>query len=319
MKKDGIKFGLKKFFLLTISLLFSGVFFTNIAWADDKIDVEYPVGTNLNESAIFDFTNILPGWQEKKTIRVENDSETDDINLFFTIDLKGDKKLAEELKLYVIRVENGSYRIGGPGDRDDLKKADEEELYMDRLSATKGKEYRIKIKFDEDAGNEYQNLEAKFDIEFEIESRVATEDETEEDILTDQGRVLGLTENLPEEEAEVLGENTPIISEEGAGSENAGDVKGTSTTCENTKKLPWVLALIVLAIALIANTWKHVELSDYGWKFDTAGVTALVATWYLLENCHALYWVPLSAIGIGIVVHFALPSLLEMLGRKSTT
>ncbi len=130
---------------LAVVLAVNFLFCLNVAKAEDKIDVEYPVGTNINGNKIFSENNILPGWETTETIRVENDSTTDDVNLFFTFDVNGDKKLAKKLKLYVIRVAGDSYRIGGFGDRYDLEEADGKELYVDRLSATKGKEYRIKI------------------------------------------------------------------------------------------------------------------------------------------------------------------------------
>lgn len=133
-----MKFGLGKVSLFLFGAIFALGFFGSTVNAADTIDVEYPVGTNLNGDEIFNENNVYPGWEESKTIRVENNSLTEDADIYFNFDVNGDKTLANELKLYVIRVENGSYRIGGSGDRQDLEDVDDDRLFVDRLSATKG-------------------------------------------------------------------------------------------------------------------------------------------------------------------------------------
>ncbi|MFZ2882717.1 MAG: hypothetical protein WA019_06610, partial [Candidatus Moraniibacteriota bacterium] len=193
MKNRMEKFKLGKISLLMMSLVLAFISLGNVAKAVDKIDVEYPVGTNIDGDDIFDADNIYPGWQDSKTIRVKNRSTTDDTNLYFKFDVNGDKKLAKKLKLYVIRTSDNDYRIGGAGDRWNLKEADDESLYVDNLSTGESERYKIKIKFDEDAGNEYQGLKTKFDIDFTIESENAGAG-TEAEILAAEGRT-GFTGN----------------------------------------------------------------------------------------------------------------------------
>ncbi len=221
--------------ILAVNLLFS----LNVARAADKIDVEFPVGTNISGSKIFDYSNIAPGWEESKTIRVENDSSDYDVNLFFTVDLKsGKKKLAEKLKFYVIRVTDGSYRIGGAGDRYDVEEADGTKLFVDRLSKEKGKEYRIKIVFDKEAGNEYQGLESVFDLEFRIDA-IEVEAETEVQILANQGRVV--TGEPPIVEGEQTSKEREVVVGEGESEENGVGVAGSQEQRDGWAWLFWTL------------------------------------------------------------------------------
>lgn len=308
MKKDFLKTIL---FTLLTAFAFQMVNVSKVS-AEDKITVKLndSNGQHLQGNELFKVDNIYPGWSQTKTIYVKNKSVNYDTDLYFLLDVNGDKKLAKELKLYVTRLgSNQSVRIGGSGDRYDLDSADDEELFLDRLSKDAGKRYRIKIKFDKDAGNEFQGLSTEFDMDFTIKG-IIDPNQTEEEILAIQNRVVP-AENLTEEEAEaeVLGEKTPTISEEGAGDE--GIVEGATTDCKNTNKWPWVIALAILATILFINAWKKNKEEGYGWIFDTAAVVILIIAWYFLENCHLLRWVPVSAIVIGIVTHFLIPYFLE--------
>jgi len=268
------------------------------AKAEVQIDVEYPVGSNLNKGKIFSEDNILPGWEESKTIRVENDSETDDENLYFTLDVNGDD-LAKALKLYVIRVENGSYRIGGEGDHYTLKKADDEKLYMDKLSATKGKQYRVKIKFDKEAGNEYQGKETKFDVEFRIESEEA-DARTEEEILASQGRVVS---GLPPVEGEQ--ELSPEIQTEAAvfDSREEGDeeveIAGVTKQCNNWPWWVWALILLGYLIIFYVSTFskKNRENKNIPWVLQIIMAIAVVIFWWYFDNCREYFWFLYSSLG----------------------
>src|SRR5665648_152751 len=77
--------------------------------ATDKIDVEYLSGINIGDGHIFNEDNIYPGWEKSETIQVKNQSTTDITNLYFKFKIDGSDKLAEKLKLYVVRVAGNSY------------------------------------------------------------------------------------------------------------------------------------------------------------------------------------------------------------------
>ncbi len=238
-----------------IVLIMIGGTFSLSAQAENKIDVEYPVGTNLNGGKIFSEDNIYPGWSKSKLIRVGNKSETDSVDLYLTFDAKTPTKLAEKLKIYVIRQSDGSYRIGGTGDHWTLKQADEKRLWIDRLDPNDGKQYKIKIKFDEEAGNEYQGLKAKFNIEFRIDAEETTGggNNTPQEILANQGRgtftgtaPAGETTEVAGEEAgnKEEGENN---QEQGVkGEESQGETKGAMTgICRHWPWWVWLLAAVV--------------------------------------------------------------------------
>ena len=133
-------------FLGKIIIIGALLFFAFPALAKNKIDVEYLSGRNLSEEKLFETEVITPGWSQSEVIRIENGSSEDDVNLYINFDIEGGRILAGALKLYVIEQGSGKYRVGGTGDRYDLKEAYEKgALFIDRLSAGKGKKYRIKI------------------------------------------------------------------------------------------------------------------------------------------------------------------------------
>ncbi len=276
--------------------------------AKDKIDAEYPSGTNLNGKKIFNESNIYPGWSKTKIIRVNNDSGNDagdegtDVNLYFNFDVKGDKTLAEKLKLYVVRIADNNYRIGGTGDKYTLRSADNKNLYVDRLSATKGKEYKIKIVFDREAGNEYQNLETLFNIDFTVESEEVG-GQTEEEILTAQGRTVtggagddesvGNTPSPPPGGGSTLG-----VSEEG---ENNGQVAGAET-CRSWPLWVWILVLIIFGGASLLNNKKY-TLVNFKKHFglQTGMVILLIVFWYFFDECRNYRWFPIITLVGGIL------------------
>ncbi|HRY82782.1 MAG TPA: hypothetical protein P5232_03740 [Candidatus Moranbacteria bacterium] len=285
---------MKKYFIKNLAVIFLGAIFlivpANFALADDEIDVEFLSGENVDGDDIFDESNIYPGWEQSKTIRVENESTTDDTNLYFTFDVNGDKKLAKKLKLYVIRDSDDNYRIGGEGDRWTLEEADEEELYVDRLETEESERYKIKIKFDEDAGNEYQGLETNFDIDFKIESEIAeggTTATTESEILSEEGRVVSGVAGAENQ----AGENEKI-----AGLENR---------CQSWPKWVWILVLVIFAIIFVLDARKNYKREEYGWKIALLWTILAVAFWYYFDKCREFEWFLYGSIIIAIVLHFA--------------
>lgn len=289
------------------TFLFMFLFLTNNALAEDRIDVEYPVGTNIGGNEFFDEDNIYPGWEKTRTLRVENNSETDDVDFYITFDVKGDKTLAKKLKLYVIRKADGSYRLGGEGDRMDLDDADEKELYVDRLSPTKGKEYDIKIKFDKEAGNKYQGKEVEFDTEFMIESRVAS-DETEEEILAAQGRedFTGLEPEV-QGESEVSTETTP----EAAQISQEGQVEGAQAQCESWPMWAWIVLLIVLLVMQLLNEFRNYNMDEYHWKFSAFLPALGIALWYLFDNCLENTWFVYACVIGFVLIHLVYMNFLK--------
>ena len=294
MKNRMEKFKLGKISLLVISLFLVFMSLGNTARADDEIDVEFLNGENVDGDDIFDENNIYPGWEESETIRVENESTTDDTNLYFTFDVNGDKKLAKKLKLYVIRTADDSYRIGGEGDRWTLEEADEKELYTDKLSAGESERYKINIKFDKDAGNEFQGLETDFDIDFQIESENAGSG-TEGAILASEGRT-GFTGDEPTEE---------VAGVETGGGEGGGEIAGEENKCQSWPMWVWILAMAVFAGIFSADARRNYLKEDYGWKFAGLWTALAVGFWYYFDKCREFGWFWYGSIITAIVLHYA--------------
>jgi hypothetical protein len=180
------------------------------------------VVTNISgDGKIFNLDNIYPGYVESQTITIQNTSDPGEIvDIYFNFNVTGGSTLADQLRLYVIR-DGGSYRIGGTGDRMSLKEADDQgQLYVNRLTAGQDEDYEIKIRFDEDAGNAFQNLETEFDIDFNITSQTASGPEPVR---------AGFTGQAPLEE--VAG--AEITNEEVTDGEGASEVLGEENQISN--------------------------------------------------------------------------------------
>lgn len=267
------------------------------AQAESYVDVEYPVGTNLNGSKIFKAENIYPGWSESKTIRVRNKNTEDKANIFFKFNVKGNK-FGKKLNLYVVRKKDNSYRIGGAGDRWTLDSFDGKLLYVDRLDPKESKQYIVEIKFDKDAGNEYQGLNVKFDIDFNLEEKISmlniSEQQNEINILNSEGRE-DFTGNPPAE----LGKETKNIN----GSES-GKTLEKENNCKSLPFWVWFLSIIAfLGLSLFSTYKTKTEKIKQHFGLQLGGVVGAILLWYYLDQCHYYGWFPVSVIIVGIANH----------------
>ncbi|MFC1608733.1 hypothetical protein ACFL16_02060 [Patescibacteria group bacterium] len=285
--------------ILTLSITLLLILFGFTAQAENKIDVEYSSGTNINQNDIFKANDIYPGWSKSETIKVSNDSETDSVNLYFNFDTKGTSKLSKKLKIYVIRTSNNSYRIGGEGDRQTLHKIDDKNLYTDHLEPGESNNYKIKLVFDKDAGNEYQESSVKFNIDFSVEAKTE-EGVTEEEILIEQDRE-DFTGLPPEEENTDNEEITDTENESsvaGAQAENTGNVSGKQNSCESWPLQKWLLILLAYLLAFNFNSFYKLS-TDYErirwfWQIIYTALTILI--WYLFDECRYFPWFPIATI-----------------------
>jgi len=230
-------------------VLFGAFVLVSPVLADNELDIEYYKGDNLNKESLFSDEDILPGWSNSQSIRIENDSNDNDADLYMKFDIEDGKTLAKALKVYVIQRDNGHYRIGGEGDRYNLKEAYKKgELFIDRISMGKGKDYKIKFVFDEEAGNEYQGLSTEFDMDFTFESREATQI-TPEQILTGQGRVVSPEISIPE---------IMEYQREQASQVEQTDIQGDAN--DRPYDFPWWLLLLLIILAITAyRLWKKYQ------------------------------------------------------------
>ncbi|MFC1645409.1 hypothetical protein ACFL08_05275 [Patescibacteria group bacterium] len=293
---------LKKYLLLSsIIVIYSLFAFT--ASAASEIDVEYASGININQNELFKASNIYPGWSNSETIRVTNKSELDSTNIYFNFDTKGRSKLSKKLKLYVVRISDKNYRIGGEGDRKNLKEADDKNLYVDKLEPGESKKYKIKIVFDKDADNSYQGTSFKFNIDFSMESKNDS-GATEQDILAHQGRET-FTGQSPQDSSEDGTQTENDDSDEalvaGAHSENNDQEVIGASDCVSWPLRNWFLLLITYIAIFSFNSFYKIKNDKnkirWFWQFIYTCLAILV--WYLFDGCKTFQWFPIAIIIAG--------------------
>lgn len=282
--------------IVVISSLFFVMGFINVALAaDDWIDVSY------SGSKIFNEKNVYPGWSKKEDFSVKNNHPTDIADLYITFDLKDGKTLAEVLKVYVIRSD-GSYRLGGRGDRFTLKELDREgRVFIDKLKPGKRKHYKMKIEFDKDAGNKYQNKASKFDVKFKIEGDLNSRNNTTRDILNREGR-RGFTGEEPAVVAGAKDENnsTDKNKEKGDKETTVAGVQDENNSCQGGWPLwAWILVLTIGGVGIYFAS-KATKLS-FRLTIQLLIIVSIGILWFYKDNCRTYKWMPYVD-GLGGVV-----------------
>lgn len=247
---------------------------------------------------LFHNDNIYPGYSEDHSISIENTStEGETLDVFFRFNITNNSDLTQKLNLYVLR--GTRYQLGGAGDRITLDEADDAgPLFIDRLDPGEKQTYKIKIKFNEDADNDYQGLSAEFDIDFGYETQVTTPTSP----LPLGGRTV--TGNPPVVEG--------VVSEGEQGQEGQeGQLAGEESRCQGWPQWIWILSFIVFVSVILADAWKNYKKEKYGWKFALVWTLAAVAFWYFFDKCREFQWFFHYSIIIAFVIHFAYLSLLR--------
>ena len=152
MKKD-----FKKITLLILLVLFGVSFlFTNSTQADNKIQFgTKDIFVDFN-GLPFEMTNWAPGDSEQKTIIIEN-NENFDINVYFAATTTDDNILADVLTVTI-------------GDKSEhLSDLFNNNISLGSVNSGEVQDYNIIIKFDEDAGDEYQKQFINFDFIITVE------------------------------------------------------------------------------------------------------------------------------------------------------
>lgn len=288
---------------ITITLIAFFILCGSTAQAENKLDIEYLSGSNINEDNLFKADHIYPGWSKSETIRITNESKDDEVNLYFNFKTKEKSRLAKKLKIYVIRKSDNNYRIGGEGDRKNLKEINNGNLYTDHLDPEESSLYKIKIVFDKDAGNEYQGKSVKFNLNFKIEERV-NEDATEEEIFEAQGRAdfTGLPPEESNEKNQVTVENQDNSEVAGAQSESTDEnIMGAQDSCQSWSLKTWILILIAYFTIFNFNNFYKLSANHkkirWFWQLTYTALTIVI--WYLFDNCRYFTWLPIVTVLLG--------------------
>jgi len=290
---------LKKIFaIIFISTL---LLISNTAHAKNEISVKHVTGKNITNGKIFNATNIYPGWSESKIIRIKNESETDNANIYFKFETKNHCELEKKLKLYVIRVNDKNYRIGGTGDHWTIKEADGKNLYIDKLEPQEKKYYKIKVKFEEQSGNEYQNLSFKFDLDFKIKSDASNE--TEEEILASQNRT-NFTGTFSENKTEDTVAENNLENQKDSGEILGASIleEGTQKQCQSWPLIKWILALITyLGILNFNNFYKIEKDQKTRWFWQLTFTMLAIVIWTIFDECRYYSWFPTVTLLTGLM------------------
>jgi len=267
--------------------------------AADEIDV------NWEDEPLFEVDAIAPGDKTTKNARVQNDHATESADLYFKIFLNSDKELAEQLRFYLIDKSSGKYLIGGPGDRFNLKKlAEEGNVFVERLDPGESNRYKVKVKFDKDAGNEFQGRKTEFDIKFKLVSETA---EPGSSIPLRAGVPAGGTEGA-EEDGTVEGAETetdePITTESDNSDKNTptGITAGVKDACSSWPLWAWILLLVAFtAIFNIKKLTQNEALYKNARFIQIAALIISLIIWYLFDVCREYIWVAITLIIIAII------------------
>lgn len=297
--------------ITTAFVFFALLFSANTTHAKNEISVKDSKGLEVEDTQLINAGNIYPGWSVSKKIRVKNKSEDDSTDVYFKFKVSQGKKLASQLKIYVIRTSDKSYRVGGSGDRWTLKEANGENLYIDKLKPEESEYYKIKIVFDRDAGNEFQKLASEFDLNFKIKSDVSEDDDNEDEILASQGRE-GFTGQPPAEEegvGEVVGQTeTQEEAEESIPAEDVSDegaVMGATSDCSSWPLKYWLILIGLYAVISNFNkkrkdgNRKKEERFRVSWQITCTA--AAIVIWYIFDKCRYYPWVPVVIVIIGVI------------------
>ncbi len=204
--------------------------------------------------------------------------------------MKGNEYLAKMLKLYIIRVSDGSFQIGGPGKRINLNEIDGKKLFIDQLNPSKGKNYKLKIVFDETAGNEYQGKKIKFDVDFRLEAKKATDNGVQEEGIVRSffSGSTGIFQSTQENIIQTGGE----IETKGKSSEKEeGEVAGMST-CQGLPFWVWLLGLIVFTFIFWWDRNDKFKKEEEGWVFSVFLLVSTFVFWNIFDYCQEFRWFP---------------------------
>ncbi|MFA6048024.1 MAG: hypothetical protein WCV59_03125 [Parcubacteria group bacterium] len=275
----------RKIKIITYAFFFSILFgFAGAAQAAVSLDV-----SGVHDH-MFSEDNIYPGWTDSHTVNVKNTSDGSEvIDVYATFDITDNSDLTKKIHLYVIREADNKYMLGGVGDRITLDEADGDRIFIDRLDAGESEDYKIKLRFDSDAGNEYQELSSDFDIDLGFES----------DEVPGGGTPLPKVVSGEKPPEEVAGVSTP---EEGA--ENQGAQLGAETTCQSWPQWIWIVAILAYALILLKYLQNNYKAEKMVWKFGLVWTVAAVTFWYFRDKCREYQWFLYGSIIIAVASYF---------------
>ncbi len=299
-KRRMIGYTMRAFAALPVLIFFAaGLFLVSPVLAADELDLD------RNDDEWFGVENMMPGESATEEFCAQNDHATEAGDYFLNIDDVADGDLANRLKFYLRDKSSGKYLIGGSGDRftvDEMNSAGD--VFIERLEPGEENCYSMKIKFDEDAGDDFQDREVTFDFNFTLVSEVAAG-------VTPPFR-LGVPEGGVEPTPEEIAEDFPAVA--GAETAEEGEVAGAAGTAACTSWPLWAWILLLVAHTGITNVkqlFHGLVIRQWGSALQAGSAAGALLSWYLYDGCRSYS----PEIPIAIMVISAASSLLSFRWR----
>lgn len=250
------------------------------AQAEVKIDI------SPGNDPLFDVNNAAPGHSKTEEARAEN-TGTEAEDLYLNIDDVSNDGLADELKFYLTDKTSGKYFIGGAGDRFTLHEMDKAgDVFIERLEPGQVNRYEVKVKFDEEAGNEFQDEEVKFDMVFGARAVLAAAPAPLRPGQAAGGAAGG----------GVVGPGEVQGAEEGQ-----PEVAGAETGCSEWPLWVWILMLAIFTgVFNSISFYNYKERKEVRWFWQLALTVAVFLIWLYFDKCDLYLWFPCALIILGL-------------------
>ena len=299
---------------------------------------------------LFTVTNAVPGGIYKSNIISVTNTGSSEQDVQFAIEVKTNPvELAQKLYL---SVENDSgnclYDCDYSNSLEDLS-SNKSEIHLGKIDSGETLKYYFYLKFDENAGNEFQNTSMSFDITLGYASlttppsSISTSSSVHHGDNDNRGGGDNGDRNkhkkkktVPQTIAQAVRSFfQPTVAgaqgENGSGgapgeSGTGGEVKGVETSAvsgasaENCQSWPawmWILALLIFVLVMLSDIFKNYKKTQYGWKVSLAWVALAIVFWFIFDVCRDARWFLYLVIILAIVAHFSYLSLLKKKIKKS--
>lgn len=280
---------------------------------------------------LFNVVNAMPGGiYPSKIISVENTGSTMQ-NVQFAINVTTNPKaLAKELYLKVTDNNGGClWNCDYSTTLDDLS-SNQTEIPLGSINPGQTLNYYFYLKFDENAGNEFEESSMTFDITLgyagpEENVTISISSHHHGDNDNDGG---GDNDSLKKNKkkskpakailAKAIsptsvkqgnnnnikkGKNNPTGKV--AGEEQKGETKGESTQkCQSWPEWIWVLVLAIFMVVFAWDARRNYKKEKYNWKLVAVWTMLALIFWYFFDFCRQYYWFVSDIILAALIMHF---------------
>lgn len=273
-----------------IKLVIIGVLFSILALGlASAARAEIKIEADFEDDPLFDVENAYPGYSKTKEIEVTN-AGTEAQDLYINIKNTTNDDFADQIKFYLKDKSSGNYLIGGSGDRFTLKEIDDAgDVFVERLEPGESNRYEMKLKMDENAGNEFQDEKTEFDIAFGFTGEPVSPGAP---LPLRPGTVEGGTAG-----GGVVGPGEVQGAEQ--------EVAGAETGCNEWPLWVWLLILAIFTgVFNSISFYNYKERKEVRWFWQLALTAAACLLWLYFDKCDWYLWLPYALIILGLVSYW---------------